>query len=174
MEKNDGISPDELKALHTKKEDVVFDYSDLTESSLKNIDELHKLFPQWHRKSVIRKLKLTGEGKNLRFVARKNGKIIAHVKLIFGTGIHSHVVSITSLVVDSKERRQGIGIGLMTYALSKLSKSILVTTLAVDSKNKAAINLYKKIGFERYGLLKQASKIQGKFVDNYLMEKQFS
>ena len=110
----------------------------------------------------------------MRFVARKNGKIIAHVKLILGTGIHSHVVSITSLIVDSKARRQGIGIGLMTYSLSKLSKSVLVATLAVDSKNKAAINLYKKIGFERYGLLKQASKIQGKFVDNYLMEKQFS
>jgi len=174
MEKNDAITPDELKALQKTKSETKIGYEQITESSLKNIDELHKLFPHWHRGSVIKKLKNTCEGSNLRFVARKNGKIIAHVKLILGTGIHKHVVTITSLIVDPLDRRNGIGVGLMSYAMSKLPSRILVATLAVDSKNRAAINLYKKIGFERYGLLKKASKIKGKFVDNYLMEKQFS
>jgi ribosomal protein S18 acetylase RimI-like enzyme len=174
MEKNEVISPDELKALQTKKADTILDYTALTESSLKNIDELHKLFPQWQRQVVIRKLKLTSDGKNMRFVARKNGKIIAHIKAVLGTGVHAHIVNMTSITVDPKEKEQGIALGLMQYAISKLPKRIIVATVSVDSKDKTVINLYKKIGFERYGLLKKASKINGKFVDNYLMEKQFS
>ena len=34
-----------------------------------------------------------------------------------------------------------------------------------------AIELYKKLGFVKYGVLKKASIVGGKYVDNILMEK---
>ncbi len=168
------IKPEELKELHTKREDInanKINYEQITDSSLKNIDEMHKLFPHWKRERVLKKLRDTVRGKDLRFIAIKNGKSIGHVRIMLKKSIHGHVAEVTSLIVDPKERRQGIGIGLMQYSISKLTNKITIITLAVDSKNRPAIALYKKIGFEKYGLLKKASKIDGKFVDNYLMVK---
>ncbi len=166
------IKPEEFKKLHEEKKENNISYEALNESSLKNIDEIHKLFPHWKRNSVIKKLKKIDDGKDLRFVARKNGKIIAHVKIKLKKGIHEHIADVTSLIVDSSERRQGIGMGLMKHSISKIPKKITLITLAVDSKNKPAILLYKKIGFEKYGLLKSGSKINGKLIDNYLMAKE--
>ncbi|MFA5764172.1 MAG: GNAT family N-acetyltransferase [archaeon] len=170
-----SIRPEELKKLHDDTEkQVIINYEQLIDNSLKHIDEMQKLFPHWKREHLIKKLKSTKEGKDLRFVAKVDGKIIAHIKLKHGKSIHSHIIQITSLIVDTKHRRKGIGIGLMQYSISKLIKPTTLVTLAVDSKNKKAINLYKKIGFEKYGLLKKGSKINNVFVDNYLMKKEIN
>lgn len=59
----------------------------------------------------------------------------------------------------------------MKFALTKIPKKTKIITLAVDSKNKKAINLYKKMGFKKYGLLKNGSKINSKFINNYYMYK---
>jgi ribosomal protein S18 acetylase RimI-like enzyme len=166
------ISPDELKQLETEsKDEQTIEYSIIKKSNLNNIDDLQELYPKWKRLGIIKKLKETIEGKNERFVARKNGKIIGHVKVEMKKGIHKHVAEISSLIVLSRERGQGIGLGLVKYAISKLPKKIKLVRLEVDMKNKAAIQLYKKIGFKEYGKLKKASHIDGKFVDNLLMAK---
>ena len=60
----------------------------------------------------------------------------------------------------------------MEYAINDLPTEVNLVLLAVDNKNKKAISIYKKLGFKKYGVLKRASKIQGKYVDNLLMEKQ--
>jgi ribosomal protein S18 acetylase RimI-like enzyme len=150
------------------KKEITFELLDRT--GLNIIDQLHKLFPQWKRASVIKKVKDSHEGRDIRFVAKSDGEIIAHVKYGKGHGIHSHVTSVTSLIVSKAHRRKGIAEKLMKYSLEKLPKETKIITLAVDSKNKAAINLYKKLKFKKYGLLKKASHIKGKYVDNYMME----
>jgi ribosomal protein S18 acetylase RimI-like enzyme len=161
-----------LQMHHEKKsEETQTVFSQLTETSLSAISQIHNLFPQWKRVSVIKKLKDTHDGKDFRFIATINGAIIAHVKYVKQQGIHSHVMHVTSLIVSKQHRRKGIALGLMKYSLEKLPKEVKIITLAVDSKNKPAINLYKKLGFEKYGILKKASFINGKYVDNYMMQK---
>ena len=157
---------DEIKE---KKSEV--EYSQLEDTSLGTINDIQKLFPQWKRLSVIKKMKKTQQGRDLRFVATLNGEIIAHVKYEKKQGIHNHIMKITSLVVDKKHRRKGIASKLMKNSMKHLPKKIKILTLAVDSKNKVAIGLYKKLGFKKYGLLKKASLIKGKYVDNHMMKK---
>jgi len=157
--------------LETKKETKI-EYLALNENSLKTIDELNSLFPNWKREHVLKKIQDTINKKDYRFVAKSKGTIIAHVKVNLKKSIHEHIADISSLIVLDEFRRKGIGLNLMKYALSKLPVQIKLVTLAVDNKNKKAIKLYKKMGFVKYGLLKKGSKINKKFVDNYLMYKE--
>ena len=117
------MKPEEFAALHVEeeKQDTI-EFKQLEENSLKNIDEIHKLFPHWKRERILKKLKLTHEGKDLRFIAKIDGTIVAHVKIKLGTSIHNHVCSITSLIVTPTHRRKGLGAGLMEYTISKLPK----------------------------------------------------
>jgi ribosomal protein S18 acetylase RimI-like enzyme len=169
-----SINPDELKGLHQEEKQDTIEYSELKESSLKNIDEMHKLFPELSRENIHNKLNLTLKGLNQRFVVRKNGKIIGQLKVKNKKGIHSHLAEFSTLKIDRKERRHGFGIGLMDYALSKMPKKIKVVTLEIDTKNKETIKLCRKAGFEKYGILEKGSKIDGKFINNYLMKKEIN
>jgi len=147
------------------------DFSRLKDSSLTAVNELHSLFPHWKRVSVLKKIKKTLKGEDLRFVAKVDGRIVAHMKVLLGKGIHNHRAEMTSLVVHPTHRRNGMGIGLVKFALKNIPERITLVILSVDKNNKAAINLYKKTGFKKYGLLKGASFMKGKFTDNYLMHK---
>jgi len=155
---------------NTSKQNQEIAYEQLNRTGLDIIDQIQKLFPQWKRSSVIKKVKDAQDGKELRFVAKINGEIIAHVKYEKGSVIHKHIVHVTSLIVSKKYRRKGIANKLMNFSMKQLPKKTKIITLAVDSKNRPAINLYKKIGFEKYGLLKKASLIKGKYIDNYMMQ----
>jgi len=157
-------------ANNCNKQSEELTYQQLNQTGLNTIDQIQKLFPQWKRSSVIKKVKDAHDGKDLRFVAKANGEIIAHVKYEKGQGLHKHVVHVTSLIVANRYRRRGIANKLMLFSMKQLPKETKIITLAVDNKNKPAINLYKKIGFKKYGLLKKASLIKGKYVDNYMME----
>jgi len=148
------------------------EFKELADTNLNTIEELHALFPHWKKSSVQKKIKMTNRRRDKRFVALRNGKIIAHVKVVFGKGLHNHRVEVTSLIVEPKDRRHKIGTGLMKYVLKQLPSDRGLVLLAVDTKNKPAIELYKKLGFEEYGHLKKASCLDGKYVDNYLMKKE--
>lgn len=150
------------------------EFKRLSESSLNTIDELSALFPHWKRASVQRKIDATLKHKDARFVALMNGKIIAHVRVLFGKGMHKHRVEFASLIVLPKERHHGVAFGLMEFVFSSLPKSKTLGLLAASTKNKPAITLYKKLGFEKYGVLKNAAIVDGKFVDNILMQKKLN
>lgn len=150
------------------------EFKQLTESSLNVIDEISALFPHWKRASVQKKIENTIGKKDWRFVALHDGKIIGHVRVLFGKGLHKHRVEFTSLVVVPKERHHGVAHELMLFAINSLSKKKSLAILAVSTKNKPAIALYKKLGFEKYGVLKNAAIVEGKFVDNILMQKKLS
>ncbi|MDD3083647.1 MAG: GNAT family N-acetyltransferase [Candidatus ainarchaeum sp.] len=168
-----SIKPEEFKELVKEKEIIEeIKFEQLTENSLKEINELQKIFPNWTRESSIKKIRSTIRGKDFRFVVKKNEEIIAHVKFLKKKSIHEHIAEMTSLIVNSSERRKGIATKLINFSIEKLPKKIKLITLAVDSKNKNAINLYKKIGFKKYGLLKKGSKIREKYVNNCLMVKE--
>ena len=151
---------------------IVIECKKLVDSDLTTIDQLGKLFPHWKRTSLQKKIKETLKGKDYRFIAVCEGRIIGHLKVFFGKGLHKHRVEFSSLIVDFSHRREGVGTSLVEFALKSLPKNISLVLLAVDTKNKSAFNLYKKLGFKKYGLLNKASILNGKLVDNYLMKKE--
>lgn len=144
----------------------------LTKTNLNTATEYHALYPHWDKIKIVKKLKLTLDGKDARYVAIKKSKIVGQIKVAFGKSIHKHRAELTSLIVLPTERKQGIGTSLTEYAINDLSPEVNLILLAVDNKNRNAISIYKKLGFKKYGVLKRASKIQGKYVDNLFMEKQ--
>ena len=153
-----------------KKEPI--DFLQLITDDLNTAAELQELFPGWKRKSILKKIKETSDGKDLRFIAKKNSKIIAHVRYVQGKGLHKHRTETLSLIVTKEERGKGIAEALLKYSLRRMPKEIKLVILAVAKENKPALSLYKKLGFEKYGFLKRASIVNGKFVDNYLLKKE--
>ncbi|MEI7961874.1 MAG: GNAT family N-acetyltransferase, partial [archaeon] len=115
------------------------DFLKLGEISLNTVDELHSLFPHWKRASVQKKIAATQAGKDFRFVALKDGKIIGHVRVLFAKGLHKHRVEFTSLIVHPKHRHHGVAALLMKFALDSLPKTKSLAILAVGVKNKPAI-----------------------------------
>lgn len=55
---------------------------------------------------------------------------------------------ILSIVVDPKYRKQGIGTNLIGYLIGDLGEGLQLVTLEVATKNKEALALYDKFGFE--------------------------
>ncbi|MCM1053447.1 MAG: GNAT family N-acetyltransferase [Ruminococcus sp.] len=55
---------------------------------------------------------------------------------------------ILDIVVDPEYRRQMIASNLLTYLIGELNPNLILITLEVGTKNKAAINLYEKFGFK--------------------------
>jgi len=53
----------------------------------------------------------------------------------------------------------------------KKQKGLEKISLTVFSTNEAAINLYRKFGFQIEGISKRQYKIEGKYVDETIMEK---
>ena len=143
----------------------------LTKMDLNTEVAYKNFYPHWDRAKIAKKLKATLAGKDDRHVAKKNGKLVGQVKVVYGKSIHAHRAEITSLIVLPTERKQGIGTALMEHAIKKMPKGISLVLLAVDMKNSKAISIYKAMGFRKYGLLKKASKIKGRYADNLLMKK---
>lgn len=56
---------------------------------------------------------------------------------------------ILSIVVDPEYRRQMVASNLLTYLIGDLKETLKLMTLEVATKNKEAISLYKKFGFEK-------------------------
>jgi len=144
----------------------------LKDHNMNTIEELHNLFPHWKRGSILKKVKETESGKDIRFVAKNKDKILGHLKFNLGKGLHTHRAELVSMIVLPEYRHQGIGKKLTFFAIKNLPKKIKLLILAVDKENKKAIRFYKKSGFEKYGFLKNASILNGKYIDNILMSKE--
>lgn len=80
--------------------------------------------------------------------------------------------SLFAIIIDEKLRGKGIGAKLMEE-LMKLAKerfNLLFLHLEVYEGNRA-INLYKRLGFEVYGVHKRFMKDKGRYIDKILMQK---
>ena len=74
------INLEDITAMHKFERDTsgrIF-YSALTDGDMRTIDGLQALFPHWKRLSVIKKIRTTMNGENMRFIARRHGTIIAY------------------------------------------------------------------------------------------------
>lgn len=102
-----------------------------------------------------------------------NDNLIACSEITLLSEAKAHVGNFgISVAIDF--RGQGIGQKIMELTIEESVKKLSdlkIIDLEVFGQNKVAINLYKKLGFKKYGLLPKALKRKGKFDDAILMYK---
>ncbi|MCI1945948.1 GNAT family N-acetyltransferase [Clostridium luticellarii] len=107
----------------------------------------------------------------LFIVAEINGKVVGNLN--FSGGLTQRTAHIGELGVSILKEYWGNGIGreLIEYLISwsRNSKIIRKINLRVRTDNKRAINLYKKLGFSKEGIVKRDFLINEKFYDSLTM-----
>jgi len=118
-------------------------------------------------------IKEINERKGLIIIAEANGNPAGMAYIVPGKFKKNKHVGFLGISIFKTFRRISAGTALMGYILdwSKKQKELEKISLTVFSTNKAAINLYKKFGFEIEGISKKQFKIAGKYVDEVIMGK---
>ncbi len=82
-----------------------------------------------------------------------------------------HLGHIIGMMVDGLYQRRGIGRALLDAALerARTDDELHQITLSVTASNVAAVRLYERAGFVRYGHLPRAIRVDGRFLDKDLM-----
>jgi len=121
-------------------------------------------------KQVLKEMK---EGTRVDLVLDIDGKICGSARVsLLDKRIKGHVSELgISLIKDVRGR--GLGEKLLRKIIEKAQKElkIRIITLYAYSKNKVAINLYKKVGFKKLGTIKKGINHYGKLLDNDMMVK---
>lgn len=82
----------------------------------------------------------------------------------------SHKAYLSSVFIEPNFQKKGIASQLLTSILGYSKKHVEQILLTVADNNKPAIQLYKKFGFETYGIEKKALKDNGKYIDEIMMK----
>jgi ribosomal protein S18 acetylase RimI-like enzyme len=83
----------------------------------------------------------------------------------------SHKAFLWGVYVAPEARRKSVGEHLIRFALEFAGKTLGVRSvnLGVNTENKAALSLYKKLGFQQYGLEREFLFVHGRYHDEYQM-----
>lgn len=84
-----------------------------------------------------------------------------------------HIAHIFGVYVQREYRGHGIAKQLMQQVLEEIERNnqTVKIRLGVNPAQKAALQFYKNFGFEIVGKLKKELKVEGKFYDEYLLER---
>ncbi|ANU23130.1 GNAT family N-acetyltransferase [Planococcus donghaensis] len=108
------------------------------------------------------------------FGAFAEGRLLGNVTLMRNLApmLH-HRGAVLAVYVTPSERGKGLASHLMHQLLefAKTLQGLERLDLAVATENKAAIALYEKLGFEKYGTDPRAMKTPEKYIDENLMVK---
>lgn len=104
-----------------------------------------------------------------RFVIEEDSQFVGVVELIDINTIHRHCE--IQIIIDTKFQGQGLAQEGMhagiEYAFSVLNLHKIY--LYVDVENPAAIHIYKKLGFQEEGRLRQHYFAEGRYHDSLMM-----
>lgn len=127
-------------------------------------------------KSEFRKMyKGVTSGDSIIFVVETNGKFVGECHVTRQSkGVGEDHASILSIAVNKHYRAKGIGKLLMEACIKRAKNEFDIITLYVFKQNKAAINLYKKFGFVKIGMWPKAIKRNGRYIDDVIMQLDFS
>jgi RimJ/RimL family protein N-acetyltransferase len=108
----------------------------------------------------------------LTFVLEDNKKLVGYIfGNIFTANRKKHCMNL-AIAVLQKYTGKGYGTKLMkTLEKHAINNGITRLELEVSKKNKVAISLYQKIGFEAEGVKRNAFLVNGKYEDELLMAK---
>lgn len=108
-------------------------------------------------------------------VAKVDDKIVGMIGLLLDSKArHKHVASIVWFYVLPEYRGHKVGKTLIKEMLDYIRtiKEIKKVNLMVNSRQSTAITLYKALGFNTSGILKDEFLINGVYVDEMIMEKE--
>jgi RimJ/RimL family protein N-acetyltransferase len=119
----------------------------------------------------IRENLTQGLNDGIVLVAESEGQIVAEIHTYrIGIRIFEHVLSNLTIAIHPELQGQGIGFHIFSRLLEKVENEmphILRVELHARSGNEAAIRLYKKLGFQLEGYLKNRDKMpDGSFYDD--------
>ena len=82
-----------------------------------------------------------------------------------------HIGHLVGMMVRESASGRGIGRALLAACIeqARAAEGVEMLTLSVTSTNRRAVRLYEGAGFERYGTLKNALKLDGRYHDKDLM-----
>ena len=132
-----------------------------------------KLNLKQEREYLKQVLKEKEEGTRVDLILDINGEVCGSARIsLIDKSTRGHVGELgISLLKDIRGR--GLGEKLLRKILDKARKELKVkiVTLYAYSKNKVAINLYKKVGFKKLGTIKKGASYYGKLIDKDIMVK---
>lgn len=106
------------------------------------------------------------------FGAYHNNKIIGLATLTQETGTKfSHKATLSSVFIEPEFQQKGVASGLLSAIIEHSKKHVEQILLTVANDNEPAIRLYKKFGFQTYGVDIKAMKDNGKYIDEVLMKR---
>lgn len=120
--------------------------------------------------STIKKIESNEKVYIMAFV---DGKLAGGSDIELGSFTKRHN-GLFGIIVDNNYRGEGVGEALMKLVISESKKNIKelrIIILECFADNFIGRNLYKKMGFVEYGLLPNALKRKGKYMDEVLMYK---
>lgn len=98
--------------------------------------------------------------------------LVGIIGLRVGEGLKErHKGMLVGMYVRNAVRRAGVGRRLLDAALDLARQSVELVQLTVVDGNAEATRLYEGAGFARYGLEKNALKVDGRYYDEILMAK---
>ncbi|VIO71441.1 N-alpha-acetyltransferase RimI [Bradyrhizobium ivorense] len=104
--------------------------------------------------------------------AFSGGELAGIVGLVIGEGPkRQHKGMLVGMYVRSAARRAHVGRRLVDAALELAAQSVELVQLGVTKGNAPALRLYRSVGFVEYGLERHALKVDGRYHDEILMEK---
>lgn len=118
-------------------------------------------------------LKNISEQKSIRLLAFVDGEIagVSNIDMYDKTDRHLGELGIS---IAKEFRGKGLGEQFMTILIEEAAKALPqleIITLGVFSTNKTARILYKRLGFQEYGVLPQGVKLGENYVDYVRMYK---
>lgn len=104
------------------------------------------------------------------FGAYANGKIVGLMVLKQANGLKdAHKATLSAVFVEPELRGQGVANALLKAVVDYGASHVEQIMLTVVKGNDAAIGLYKKYGFEPYGVEPRALKTEQGYLDEVLM-----
>lgn len=106
------------------------------------------------------------------FGAYHENRIIGLATLTQENGVKfSHKASLSSVFIEPEFQQKGVASNLLSAVIEHSKKYVEQILLTVADDNKPAIHLYKKFGFETYGIEIKAMKDNGQYIDEILMKR---
>jgi ribosomal protein S18 acetylase RimI-like enzyme len=127
-------------------------------------DENQRTHQQWQE--VVNQNKIYG-----LFI---DGQLISTVALSLKSALkHQHKGEIWGVYTQPRFQGQGLAGQLMKYVLDDCKKYLKLCYLTCTTSNQGAFRIYEKLGFETYGVEKNAICVNGQYFDEYLMAIHF-
>jgi len=109
----------------------------------------------------------------LHFVGFENEILIAEIHAVkYGINIFNHILTNLTIVIHPDYQSKGFGKEIFKHFLKFIEQSrpdILRVELESRSSNEKSIGLYKSLGFEQEGVMKEKTRnIDGNFEDSIL------